>query len=564
MASAAVPSPFGVSSSAQSSGTYTTWFPAIKQAGVKAARFFPEWNNIQPTRGTFNWEPVDSLLNASLANDIFVSGLFFYNVPWLNSNSHTFPMNDLVAWSYYVSELVNRALTSINYWEVWNEPQSFAQGGTADDYAKVVSIAYDAAHGVDINVQVGLTVAANDVNYLKQTILAGAAGHFDYVAIHPYEITEALEGGWEPVFMGLTRTVRLMLAATDPSRANAPVWFTELGRESSGSAVEDTQQMRDLVKTFTMAIAQGVSCMNWYEAKDGQGGFGLLRSDNTQRTAYVALHNLITYLGQVPNYQGWVQINPNKDYGFVFRGPSTPAMVLWVVAGQTDNVTFSSNVRVLNLETSSITTLNVGSSLPLTTNPVLILDVPSGLITQAQNNKNMPFPWGGDFSKASSISVTMGNPNTDNGLHQFKPDVSSKAVTVYGGPARDCSLGADQDFTVDPNFLSYNPMHIRITTVTRRNAANDNAGFNLVYEGQNGWKNFGVWYTVPGNDQWYTNTWTISDPQFISIWGFNFRLSSDSTTNSKYYLQKVTVEKISSEINGDEVVTELPLRINST
>src|SRR5678815_924333 len=132
--------------------------------------------------------------------------------------------------------------------------------------------------------------------------------------------------------------------AADPHRANAPVWFTELGRVSSGSAADDAQQSRDLLKAYTMAIAQGVARINWYEARDGQGGFGLLRSDGSQRPAYAALRNLTTQLGPVPNYQGWVQINANKDYGFVFQGATTPVMVLWEIAGQTDNVTFSANV----------------------------------------------------------------------------------------------------------------------------------------------------------------------------------------------------------------------------
>jgi len=335
-----------------------------------------------------------------------------------------------------------------------------------------------------------------------------------------------------------------MLAATNPSRVTAPVWFTELGRQSSGSAADDALQARDLLKVYTMGVAQGVAHINWYEAKDGQGGFGLLKSDNSQRPAYVALSNLITQLGSVPNYQGWVQINANKDYGFVFQGPATSVMVLWEVVGQSDRVSFSANVSVLDPVKGSITPLTSGSPLDLSTDPVLILDVPMNVIMQAQKNKNQPFPWGGDFTNSPLISVTMGNPNTDNGLHQFNPDSSSKAVTVYGGPARDCSLSSTQDFTVDPNFSSYNSAQLQITTVARRNEANDNAGFNLVYEGPSGWKSYGVWYTVPGNDKWYTNTWTINDPQFISIWGFNFRFSSDSTSNSKYYLQKVTVSKV--------------------
>jgi len=269
-----------------------------------------------------------------------------------------------------------------------------------------------------------------------------------------------------------------------------------------------------------------------------------LKSDNSPRPAYNALRNLITHLGSEPNYQGWVQINANKDYGFVFHGPATSVLVLWEVVGQKDTVTFGANVRVVDPVKGSITTLNSGSPLDLSNDPVFILDVPANVVAQAQKNKNQPFPWGGDFTSATSISVTVGNPNIDSGLHQFNPDSSSKVVNVDGTTARDCSISNTQDFTVDPNFSSYNPVKLQITTVTRRHESNDNAGFNLVYEGPKGWKNFGVWYTVPGNDKWYTNTWTIEDPQFISIWGFNFRFSSDSTTNSKYYLQKVTVTKV--------------------
>jgi len=334
------------------------------------------------------------------------------------------------------------------------------------------------------------------------------------------------------------------LQDTDPSRANVPVWFTELGFQSSGSASDDAQQARNILKTFTMGVAQGVDVLNWYEAKDGQGGFGLLKGDNTQRPAYDAISNLILYLGQKPNYFGWVQINTNMDYGFVFEGASTPAMVIWAVAGQSDSIKFTEDVTVVDPVTGRISALRNGNSLTLSTNPLLILDVPTSVVTLAKSNKNRPFPWGGDFSKASSISVTMGNPNNDSGLHQFYPDRSSKPVLIGGTPARDCSIADSQTFTIDPNFMSYNPVQITITTVTRRNEANVTAGFNLKYEGPNGWKTTGVWYSVPGNDKWYTNTVTINDAQFINIWGFSFQLSSDSTTNSKYSLQSVTVSKV--------------------
>jgi hypothetical protein len=197
----------------------------------------------------------------------------------------------------------------------------------------------------------------------------------------------------------------------------------------------------------------------------------------------------------------------------------------------------------LNPQTGNFTPLEAGSSLALSSAPVLILDVPADLKARAQANKSLPYPWGGDFTGASTVSVTMGDPNTEEGLHQVKPDKSSKAVQVYGTWARDASLSSSQDFALDPNFLSYTPTRIQITAVTRRDAANDNAGFNLRYESPSGWKTTGAWYTVPGNDQWYTKTWTIADDEFVGIWGFHFRLDSDSREHSKYLIQKVTVAK---------------------
>jgi polysaccharide biosynthesis protein PslG len=536
-------SPFGVASSAQSAGTPAAWMPHMAQAGVAWARLFPEWGNIQPSAGTWDWASVDALLGTAATNNITVSGLFFYNVRWLAADTHTFPMSNLDAWSTYVSRLVSHAGKSVTYWEVWNEPQGFAAGGTFADYAQVVIRAYDAAKAADPAVQIGLSVAANDVNYLQQTIKTGAAGHFDFVAVHPYEITEALEKGWEPVFMSIVKGVRRMLAANDTPRADVPVWFTELGRSSAGSAEADARQAHALVKAFTMAVAQGVTRVNWYEARDGQGGFGLLSGTGVRRAAYTALSSLTAHLGSVPDFRGWVQLNAGRDYGFVFQGPGTAVMPLWAAAGTTENVTFGAAVRVLDPATGGVTNLSAGSPLALTNAPVLILDVPSSLVARAQDNRSRAFPWGGDYTGAASISVVMGDPNTEQGLHQLDPDSSSTPVEVYGAAARDASKSSSQQFTVDPNFLCYTPARIEITAVTRRNAANDNAGFNLKYESQTGWKTAGGWYTVPGNTEWYTHTWTITDDQFVSIWGYNFRFDSDSTAHSRYYIRQVTVTK---------------------
>src|SRR5262249_445267 len=105
------------------------------------------------------------------------------------------------------------------------------------------------------------------------------------------------------------------------------------------------------------------------------------------------------------------------------------------------------------------------------------------------------------------------------------------------------SGSSSQVFTVDPNFLSYTTVPISITAVLRANGS-ASAGFNLKYESTSGYKGTGSWYTIPGSDQWYTKTWTITDPQLVGKWAYNFAFDSDSTTYSGYSIQSVTVSKL--------------------
>src|SRR4029077_11271580 len=104
-------------------------------------------------------------------------------------------------------------------------------------------------------------------------------------------------------------------------------------------------------------------------------------------------------------------------------------------------------------------------------------------------------------------SVSWEAPGGEKGLH---PVGYGKVVTLDGKEARDISTAVGQGFTVDPNFLSYATVPIKITAVLRRNG-DKGAGFNLKYESTSGWKGGEGWYTVPAGVQWTTNTWTIKD-----------------------------------------------------
>lgn len=540
-----IPSPFGIGSdyhrNIDAAGN-ATWIPQMAAIGLKKTRTPNSgWDAVEPEEGKWAWEALDAQINYFQSQGFVMGGILIGSPKWNTKDQPgTLPVNNIPAWTEYVTQTVKHANGRIKYWEIWNEPPNFiGHDQTAADYAKIVASAYDAAKAADPTCKVGIATKSVNINFLEQAIKAGAKDHFDYITLHPYEVLgiSTKFPGAESIYMHVLPTVRKMLAAQDPAKANVPIIFTELG---SDAAQGENVPANCLVKAFTMAIAQGITCIDWFEGMDGDSGpMGLLKGDGTKRPAYTAMAQMIQHLGEQPTYLGWVLLN-DKDNAFVFQGAKGTVMVAWTPMGTSDNVDFGQNVSIIDPLTG--TTIQAKTWM-LTNDPILLEDVPANLVTQAKDNKSKPFPWGGDYTNAKSVSVTYGKTNVEKGLHTQSAANIASDVVLYGGAARAGDIPGGNVFMVDPNFLTYSQTPIEVTVVVRRNAANDNAGFKLNYESTTGYKNLG-WYTVPDNKQWYTKTWRIDDAEFVSMWGYNMSLDSDGNQYNKYEIQSVTVTKL--------------------
>ena len=426
----------------------------------------------------------------------------------------TLPVNNLPAWSEYVSEVVKHAKGKIHYWEVWNEPPNgTGRDQTAADYARIVMAAYDAAKAADPTCRIGIAAKSVHVNYLDQAIAAGAKGHFDYVTLHPYEVMNGIAAntGMEAVYMSIVPTVRKMLAVRDPAKVNVPVIFTELGCDAKKGL---NVQAQALVKAYAMGIAEGVTTINWFEAMDGDSGpMGLLQGNGTPRPAYMAMAQMIEHLGGHPSYLGWMLLN-DRDYGFVFQGAKGTVLVAWAPKGASDNIDFGRDVQITDPLTGQASQAKTWA---LTDVPILVDGGPDAWVNAARTNRNKPFPWGGDYTRAKSVSVTMGKMNAEKGLHTLSGSDIAQDVVLYGGSARAGNIPGGNAFAMDPNFLSYTSVPIEITVTVRRDAANHPASLTLEYESTTGYKKLPT-YEVPDNQDWNKATWRIDDAQFVNMW----------------------------------------------
>jgi hypothetical protein len=547
LASAAEPEssgPFGIGSCHVNNRTAqdnARWVPQMEAIGLRNYRAAQTlWGAVEPEEGRWRWEVLDAQMAYLKEHRMNYGGLLIGNPGWNKLDQPgRLPVNHLAGWSRYVSAVVAHAKGSIRDWEVWNEPPNFTgKEQTPADYAKIVVAAYDAAKAADPSCRIGLAAKSAHLSYLEQVIQAGAKGHYDYITLHPYEILDgvARDAGTEAVFMNIVPSVRRMLAAQDPGKVDVPVVFTELGVDAKKGL---DVQAAALVKAYTMGIAQGVACIHWFEGRDGDSGpMGLLDAKGVPRPAYAAMQRMIEHLGPRPVFLGWVLLD-GQHHGFAFRGPTGPVLVAWAHGKEAYPTSFGPTATVLDAATGAKRTT-------LTSAPVLVLDPPEALLRQAAANLGKPLTWGGDYSKAQSVSLRYvdGRPEAK-GLHPLSGDSVAGAVLAYGGSARAGGVPGGNVFAVDPGFLSYASQPIEVTVVVRRNEANDNSGFKLVYESPTGFKTAkGGWYTVPDNQRWHVARWRIEDPRFVNYWGYNFALESDGPKFSRYYLQSVTVTKL--------------------
>ncbi|BCX46824.1 beta-xylosidase [Haloferula helveola] len=546
----AEPGPFGIGSchiNGRSVDDYERWVPEMREIGIGYQRsLMTHWGAVEPEPGKWNWENVDA--QWKYLHDLgFETGTLLIGTPSWNKKDPPghLPVNHIEGWKEYVRQTVTHFRGKVSRFEVWNEPPNFTgPNQTPADYAKLVVAAYDAAKEANPDCEIGLTAKSAHIHYLKQVIRAGAADHFDWISLHPYEVLDGIveDAGMECAYLNIVPTVRRMLVAENPAKRDVPITFTELGVDAVRHG--EKAQAAALVKAYVMGIAQGVENIQWFEGRDGDSGpMGLLDRDGKPRMAYRAYSRMIKELGPNPEPMGWLQVG-ETGLGFAFKVNGQPVVVAWVPRKESETVTLPDGCRSVGLVDRSEAT---SGELRLDGLPVALHGLPSSWIGKVRQIRGGLPPWPGDpgsYADAKSVSIDFSRKPAEQGLHRRSGERLAEAIVAYGGSARAGDAPGGNLFTVDPAFLCYDPEPIRITAEVRRKDPAVNAGFKLVYEGGKDFKTAGGWFTVPPEDGWHTATWTIEDPGFVSYWGYHFRIESDGPKFSQYYLRRIVVEKL--------------------
>lgn len=296
-------------------------------AGVRIIRQPLRWSQIEPRKGRYDFSYWDAYLTELARRNIRVLPIlseppkFRSSAPARGAKRGFYPPRRYKAMGEFAADMVRRygpngrfwktypkvRKLPIRSWQVWNEPNLpfyWAPEPDAAAYTRLLATVSRAIKRVDPKAEVvnggfpqsAIRGAVPQRRFLRGMYRAGAAKHFDTLAIHSYTNTHA----------ELVAQIKGIRAEMRRARDGGRIWITEIGWASGGPDKRFTPgpagQAKRIDRTFRFAVRnrrklgiRGITYFMWQDARPvpGFGDYwglhtGLLDIDGNQKPAYNA------------------------------------------------------------------------------------------------------------------------------------------------------------------------------------------------------------------------------------------------------------------------------------
>ncbi len=242
---------------------------AIGQMHLNWVRIDVNWQDIQPTQFTWDWSSTDGSINAARARGLNVYANITATPSWACRQGQAWNDGSCVPanvgmWTSFMTAVVQRYITKINAYGIWNEPNlpKFWQG-SPDDWATILFLP---AAQVIRGVAPWATIAAADLStspsvptsgFYRAMEQYGLSQYIDVLSIHAYE--ESGHSGPNGIlFAGLNQVEVIdnfncywdwdeYDCPPNPLTAK-PIWITEFGFATGG----DSGFGDDVLRVFSL------------------------------------------------------------------------------------------------------------------------------------------------------------------------------------------------------------------------------------------------------------------------------------------------------------------------
>jgi O-antigen ligase len=301
----------------------------MTQANITWVRQFVYWDEVQPTEDTFVWDSYDTIFETFQEYPSLKPVVVLMNTPqWAISEqypySSTLPPHNLESYARFVATFTQRYQSSIDYYQIWDEPNLYNAWGQTDprvsEYAALLQVAYDTIHAHDpaasvIAAALAPTVELSGQNisdwlYLDQLYSLGLKEFSDAVAGKPYGFDSSPENRNLSIgLLNFSHVIGLRDVMEKHGDTQTALWLSSWGWHhtpenwqgdpSLWQTVSQSQQV-DYTLTALNRIERewtwsgGAILNEWKPMRpptDASWGFSLLNPDNTPTPLLTALIN---------------------------------------------------------------------------------------------------------------------------------------------------------------------------------------------------------------------------------------------------------------------------------
>lgn len=257
---------------------WTPW-PAVPFATLRMWNTGTRWNQVETSRGAYNWSKMDSVVNLARSKGADVIYTFGGTPRWASSQPNEsclygsgscappYSMND---WTNYVTAVAERYKGKIKYYELWNEPNdSHYYSGPLSTLATMAQYAYNAIKAVDPSAQVltpcpTWSSSGSPYSWMDRYLSTGAGAWADGVAYHAYPGSSPAEF--------IINSVTGMRNAMANHGISKPLYITEAGWGLNSSLSDQDKQANFMARYLILAWAKSVTKVVWYAYDDQNWG----------------------------------------------------------------------------------------------------------------------------------------------------------------------------------------------------------------------------------------------------------------------------------------------------
>jgi len=228
---------------------------AIERAGFLWLRQRFAWDQIEPTRGVYNWAPWDEIVAAADRHNLQIIALLDGAPQWSRAADDQLnplaPPGEVAFFGAFVASLAQRYGRQIDHYQIWDEPNISPHWGAQEinpqAYAGLLREGAIQLRSVDPSAVIFLAALApnaepgganmSDLQFLEALYRHQAAEWFDVVAGQPYDFGEPLDAPAASGELNWSRISLLRKIMETNGDGRKPVWAVSFGVQSMDAAV---------------------------------------------------------------------------------------------------------------------------------------------------------------------------------------------------------------------------------------------------------------------------------------------------------------------------------------